>query len=403
MNKIIISALAVTLTACGGGGSGSAPAPTPNNDGGNGEIRTPAFSTDHLTTIKADYARNRSIEGAGVTLAILDSGVNVNHDEFAGKTLNPNSGSYVSAISAYTLDEIEDMGLSGLDLYQPVATGDQEDVFGHGTHVTSMAWGENVGVAPEADVIMMDVYATTSPDSLAVKGIISDLATMDVDFINASLTGVDYFENSEFINERPLYEALDTADMGFVVAAGNFGLDMTETFITNPVNCGELSDAERQDNLTCTFTFDATSVDLLAKDAELADNFLWVGAVDNNGLPAEFLLADGTEVGTNVPGSDADIQARWISAPGSAVDGAFFNNDTDYLAVSGTSQAAPLVTGAAALVKGQFPTLSNAAVLQILLDTADNSFSAYDPAIHGQGILDIEAALNIDPTNYAAL
>lgn len=402
MNKFIIPALAFTLTACGGGGSGSAPAPSTDN-GGNVETVAPAFNADHLKVINADYAHNRSIEGAGVTLAIFDSGVNVNHDEFAGKTLNPNSGSYVSAINAYSLDEIEAMGLTGLDLYQPVATGDQEDVFGHGTHVTSMSWGENVGVAPEADVIMLDVYPTTSPDSLAVKGLIGELATMNVDFINASLTGVDYFENSDFTNERPLFDALDTADMGFIVAAGNFGLDMTETFITNPVNCGGLSDAERQGNLTCTFVFDATSADLLAKDATLADNFLWVGAVDNNGLPAEFMLADGTEAGTNVPGSDADIQARWISAPGSAVDGAFFGNDTDYMRVSGTSQAAPLVSGAAALVKSQFPTLSNEAVLQILLDTADSSFSAYDPAIHGQGILDIEAALNIDSANYEAL
>lgn len=402
MNKFIIPALAFTLTACGGGGSGSAPAPSTDN-GGNVETVAPAFNADHLKVINADYAHNRSIEGAGVTLAIFDSGVNVNHDEFAGKTLNANSGSYVSAINAYTLDEIEAMGLTGLDLYQPVATGEQEDVFGHGTHVTSMSWGENVGVAPEADVIMLDVYPTTSPDSLAVKGLIGELASMSVDFINASLTGVDYYENSDFTNERPLYEALETAGMGFIVASGNFGLDMTKTFITNPINCGELSDAERQDNLTCTFTFDATSVDLLVKDVELADNFLWVGAVDNNGQPAEFLLADGTEVGTNVPGSDADIQARWISAPGSAVDGAFFDNNTEYLRVSGTSQAAPLVTGAAALVKSQFPTLSNVAVMQVLLDTANSSFSAYDPAIHGQGILDIEAALNIDPANYEPL
>lgn len=402
MNKIIIPALAFTLTACGGGGSGTTSTANTDN-GGNVETVAPAFNNDHLKVINADYARNRSIGGAGVTVAIIDSGVNVDHNEFAGKTLNQNSGSYVSAINAYTFDEIEEMGLSGLDLYQPVATGAQEDVFGHGTHVASMTWGENVGVAPEADVIMMDVYATTNPDSLAAKGLISDLATMRVEFINASLTGVDYYENSEFTNERPLYEALETSGMGFIVAAGNFGLDMTETFLTNPVNCGDLSETERQDNLTCTFIFDATSVDLLAKDAELADNFLWVGAVDNNGQPAEFLLAGGTEAGTNVPGSDADIQARWISAPGSAVDGAFFDTNTDYLRVSGTSQAAPLVTGAAALVKGQFPTLSNVAVMQILLDTADSSFSAYDPAIHGQGILDIEAALSIDPANYEAL
>lgn len=399
MKQILTLSLSVVLAACGGGSGGgsesSTSAPVQNNQ--------PTIDTAHLDLINAAYARNLSIEGAGVTVAVIDSGVNVNHDEFGGKTLNQNSGSYVSAVNYYTLDELEAMELSGTDLYDPIRTGEQEDVFGHGTHVTSLTWGENVGVAPEADVLMLDVYPANNPDPLAAKGLIAEMKAMGVDFINASLTGVDYYEVSEFVDERPLFTDLDAQDMGFIVSGGNFGLDMTETFITNPVNCQDLPAEERDNSLTCKFIFDATPVTLLAKDVELADNFLWVGAVNQDRTPSEFLLSDGAEAGTNVPGDDADIQSRWISAPGTAVDGAFFDNNTEYLQVSGTSQAAPLVTGAAALVKGQFPALTNAAVLQILLDTADRSFEGYDPAVHGRGILDIEAALSVDSTQYEAL
>ena len=399
MKNTLFTLLALTLTACGGGsGSGTGTQGTPVD-----QAASPIIDASHLKTIHADYAHLRSITGAGVTVAIMDSGVNVNHQEFAGKTLNPNSGSYVSAVTAYSPSEIMDMGLSGLDLYQPVLTGEQADVYGHGTHVTSLVWGENVGVAPGADVIELDIYPGTAPDSIAVKGLIASTASMDADFINASMTGVDYYESTEFLDERPLFTALDTADIGFVVAAGNFGLDLTETFVTNPVDCGSLTQDQRDNSVTCRFIFNATNDRLLAKDPDLADNFIWVGAIDGNGKPATFMLADGTPVGTNTPGADIEIQSRWIMAPGDRLTGAFFGNDTDYLQLSGTSQAAPLVTGAAALVKGQFPTLSNVAVMQILLDTADRSFAGYDPAIYGQGILDIEAALNVNPTSYAGL
>ena len=39
-------------------------------------------------------------------------------------------------------------------------------------------------------------------------------------------------------------------------------------------------------------------------------------------------------------------------------------------------------------------------MLQILLDTADSTFTGYDPELHGAGILDVEAALNVNPNDY---
>ncbi|WP_372997740.1 S8 family serine peptidase [Marinobacter sp.] len=389
-----------TLAACGGGGS------TDGGDTIDGPV-TPgdgAVEADHLGAINADYAANLSITGAGVTVAVIDSGVNVDHQEFAGKTLNQNSASFSDPNSVYTQQEIEDMNLSGNDFNDAIETGPQEDVQGHGTHVTSQIWGENVGVAPGVDLLMLDVYEQFSPNSVTAKGLIEDLSGWGVDFANASLTGVDYYENSSFRDERETFAPLDQNDIGWIVAAGNFGLDMTDVFLTNPVDCGELTQEQRDASSVCTFIFDATTVDLLVKDPSLADNTLWVGAVDPVTFEiSQFTLSGGVESSSNIPGSDPEIQSRWISAPGTQINGPFFDNNTDYLRVSGTSQAAPMVTGAAALVKSQFPTLDNAAVLQILLDTADSSFTGYDIAKHGQGVLDIEAALQVNPEDYAAI
>ena len=86
-------------------------------------------------------------------------------------------------------------------------------------------------------------------------------------------------------------------------------------------------------------------------------------------------------------------------APGT-VTGAAAQSNTGTVYVSGTSFASPLVAGAAALVKEAFPSLSNHGVLRLLLSTANRAFESYNPELHGQGLLDVEAALAADPANY---
>lgn len=117
-----------------------------------------------------------------------------------------------------------------------------------------------------------------------------------------------------------------------------------------------------------------------------------VGATDENG---EAMRSD-----SNTPGSNALWQDRFIVAPGTAIEGADYTDAGETRTDSGRSMAAPLVTGAAALVKEKFPELTNRQVLQVLLDTASKSIPGYDVAIHGQGLLDVEAALSVDPYAY---
>ncbi|MFT6069181.1 MAG: serine protease [Bacteriovoracaceae bacterium] len=67
----------------------------------------------------------------------------------------------------------------------------------------------------------------------------------------------------------------------------------------------------------------------------------------------------------------------------------------DYKQMSGTSMAAPHVTGVAALMAGVNPDLSNSQLRQILIDSA-RSFdpsSNCDSSICGEGLLDAEAAV----------
>lgn len=72
-------------------------------------------------------------KGAGEVVAILDTGCNMNHPEFAGRIIGSKN---------FTLE-------GGLD--------DVSDLHGHGTHVTGTTIGATVGVAPGASALILKV------------------------------------------------------------------------------------------------------------------------------------------------------------------------------------------------------------------------------------------------------
>jgi minor extracellular serine protease Vpr len=80
------------------------------------------------------------------------------------------------------------------------------------------------------------------------------------------------------------------------------------------------------------------------------------------------------------PRFDDNIVKPEIGAPGASVS-ASSGSFTGTTAFGGTSGAAPMVTGAAAILKAARPELSNAAIKQILVNTADSN--VYQPSVAG--------------------
>ena len=77
--------------------------------------------------------RNFSGTGAGVTVVVLDTGVDASHDEFSGK-----------AIEMVTYD---------VDNWDTHSSAPSTDTDGHGTHVAGLVAGRTVGVAPSASIV----------------------------------------------------------------------------------------------------------------------------------------------------------------------------------------------------------------------------------------------------------
>jgi hypothetical protein len=60
--------------------------------------------------------------------------------------------------------------------------------------------------------------------------------------------------------------------------------------------------------------------------------------------------------------------------------------------MTGTSQAAPVVSGAVAVINQMWPNMKPENIVKLLLVTANKSFAGYNVNTHGQGLLDLEKA-----------
>ncbi|CAL9354870.1 hypothetical protein SUDANB171_00544 [Streptomyces sp. enrichment culture] len=293
-------------------------------------------SLDHSAgQIGADRAWEAGYDGSGVTIAVLDTGIDAGHGDFEDKILD----------AANFTDE------------------GAEDSVGHGTHVASTAAGSGErsggtyrGIAPGADLLVGKVLGEYGGlDSWILEGM--EWAVEEgADIVNMSLGG------PVFPGDDPLVEAIErlSEEHGtlFVVAAGNSG-----------PNEG---------------TVDSPGV---------APTALTVGAVDRQDA-----IADFSSVGP-APGDAAlkpDLSAPGVeiaaaSAAGSEIELVGTPVTDGYTAISGTSMATPHVAGAAALLLQKNPQWTGEQLKAALIASTVDIDAA--PVLTGAGRLDVSRAL----------
>ncbi|EAZ98151.1 S8 family peptidase [Marinobacter sp. ELB17] len=404
--SMAIFAGTLTLAGCGGGGGGGGSS--------QGSTTTPVTPTPTVVNGDAKSLINApsTLRAINVVVAIADSGINDSHDEFVGTSIDGRSGAFVTNDpldadwdSTYKYSQVYSDG------YEPEGTG---GLVSHGTAVASLIYGKDAGLLSDSTLLAMDVLysgsladndfdpAGGSPNALAGILATADFdKTFAVDFLNLSIDGTGTYLNvATFGNsEKAVYDEFEVSNSAIIGAAGNAQLDLTEIYASSTSACPEDPDGSFSGDpqgyayeRCYALKYDRNEKTLIPyTNDNLRDTLIMVVAVDNSGSIASF---------SNRPGTDITIQERFIAAPGVNLSVASHSSNSGFIRKSGTSFAAPLVTAAAAAVKSKFSSLTNRAVLQVLLNTADNSFAGYKPELHGMGILDIEAALNIDPSNY---
>ena len=86
----------------------------------------------------------------------------------------------------------------------------------------------------------------------------------------------------------------------------------------------------------------------------------------------------------------AEIKDFYILAPGTSIYSTGKNGN--YVHMSGTSMAAPAVTGALAVIHQMWPHMKGNNLVKLLTQTADKTIAGYDENVHGQGLMDLDKA-----------
>jgi subtilisin family serine protease len=289
--------------------------------------------------IDAPQAWSVSQGSRAITVAVLDTGVDLQNPEFAGRLwVNPTAGSdgYVGDVHGWNFVN---------------NNPNIQDSNGHGTHVTGIlaATGDNgygiAGVDWNCRIMPLKILGTDGGGSTsAAVSAIYFAVNHGARVINASWGGSQY--------SQAMLDAISYAGskgVVFVTAAGNSGLDNDSSTANYPANYHQ-------------------------------PNELIVAAIDAAGNLASF--------------SDYGVHTVDLGAPGVNI---FSTVPHGYATYSGTSMATPFVAGVVSLVAGQHPELSAPDLVQRIIATVKPLPSLAATTISG-GMVDAYNALTYTPS-----
>ncbi len=329
--------------------------------------------------IKADLARaakpkGLGLTGKGVTVAVIDSGLDTSHPDFAGRATTFNFE------GAWIYDQYQDGAISDF-VSETAAPYAAVDEIGHGTHVASTVGGSGVGakqgtgadysgVAPEVDFVGLKVAS-------AAQGVVYDngweansMAAIEYLMENNKTLGVDIVQNSWGIFEvtdpdsEPVIQMIRAAiNKGFifVFSAGNSGPD--EGTVGWPGAMGNV--------LTVASTI---------KTAPFG-----MSSFSSRGPQVDFAAPGSNIVAARSKGAVIDLQNSATPVMDRPL----------YMAISGTSMSSPHVSGAVALMRQANPRLTGEVAEEILARTANDLGAKGKDTSYGYGLIDVFKATKV--------
>jgi len=347
-----------------------------------------------LALTKADVAHRRGWTGSGVTVAVVDTGVDTDHPDLDA-----------NIVAGY------DFIWSSSDP-TPVGQGNYRS---HGTHVAGIIAAENngigiTGVAYDAKIMPLRIGASSGTVYTSYADNAFDFARTNGAFvINNSWGSSKIVDNviangeqawfkspnraedtSVSANFKTAAEAAVNAGMVVVFSVGNnywnsatgsvpVYRDSDDTLIqkyaTNQFSAWGLATNETQ-----------IYAEYFNENSNVAGQWLAVVATDASNVIADFSNGCG------------DAKTYCLAAPGVGINSTYDTDDIEdadgdgYRALSGTSMAAPHVAGAIAVLKQRWPNLTAAEIISLLLDNATDIGASGTDNVYGRGLLNLDAS-----------
>lgn len=314
-----------------------------------------------------DVWTHLGVTGEGVTVAILDSGVNdeanglgyPGHESLRGKFLG--GGSFFAGNPA--LNTPPDSSENPRHEFDPEATY-------HGTHVAGTAIGSG---GPEG------VLNGAAPGFYA--GIAPNARLVDCKVLSDAGLGFGAADALDWlITHRNDDWGLTGADLAYRgVDVANLSIGGTDNSDGSDASCAAVNAAVRAGIVCCVATGNDGNTGWMASPAA-ADLAVSVGAfVDDNTVAREDdLVTDYSNEGPRLADADADHFDEMkpvVTGSGTGILSALGDITSDgrrYHHINGTSMACPSVAGVAALVRSANPSLTAADVARILRETAEH-------------------------------
>lgn len=222
----------------------------------------------------------------------------------------------------------------------------------HGDNVsyiaTSVAPGakiDNINVANANGGLDFNAFASQIDDNHAIYNVSWEIQNVYATQATTK-SKITTITSNNFINQ--MANAAQNADSIFVIAAGNSGMTESSALSALPIAVDEL-----QGHFINVVSYDTTTKTL-----------------------------------ANYSNQCGITQEYCIAAPGSALS----TDAYEYLTVSGTSFAAPVVSGAIAILQEKFPYLKSNQITEILLRTATDLGDTGVDNVYGWGLLNLDQA-----------
>src|SRR5271165_110875 len=350
--------------------------------------------------VLASYAWSLGLDGSGIGVAVIDSGIH-NVDDLA-------DSSGQSRI-VYSLD---------------LVGGGTDDGYGHGTHVAGIIGGNGKdstcptcdvairGIAPNVNLINLRALDNTGAGTdstviAAIEAAIQLKDTYNIRVINLSVGRPVY----ESYTQDPVCQAVEQAwqaGIVVVVSAGNDGRD-------NSMGTNGYGTIEAPGNDPYVITVGAMNTKGTPdRSDDVMTSYSSKGPTVGDSIVKPDLVAPGNRVvSLQEPGTLLQTYPQNRPLTGYYMKGIIPRPSSAYFTLSGTSMATGVVSGAAALMLQQDPTLTPDQVKARLMKTAYKNLPPYTTVVDtttvngggtyyiqsdgftvGAGYLDLQAALN---------
>ncbi len=394
---LLISLTSLFLSACGGGGGGSSGSSSSGSTvatscaTSTSSFCTTEFNNNYgLVTTKAYEAFDDGYDGDGVKVAVLDGQFDTSHADLDA-----------NIITGY--DEEDDNGTVA-------HVGAYSD--NHGTHVAGIIAAERngtgmMGIAYNASIMPIKIFT----DAGVFAGNISNSVAFAID--NGATVLNNSWGTSKFTsaatctvggssytcygkipgtlssgfnetNEVTEWEDVATGNGVAVFAAGNEGNNSAtgeiEFYLSDGTTYLTSYSPQVVKNAGLISYVDRSSVEARygLSNSNVSENWLNVVAVDNTNTIASWSNGCG------------DTKAYCIAAPGKNI---YSTINGGYGTKSGTSMAAPHVSGAVAVMKEKWPNLTGAQIIDLILSSATDLGASGTDDVYGVGLLNMAGAM----------